>query len=162
MLRTTTELYQAAFPAVRLVIAPRDSAIDGTLLDELGIRLRPTDDMVIVPDADLGMGHSLAAGATHLDTRFLFVALADMPFVRLDTLVSLRDRSQTLPEDAILVPCFEGKRGHPVGFGRSWHDAMTRLRGDEGARPLLREGSPVMMETDDPGVLQDLDQLPDP
>lgn len=160
MLRTTVECYQAVFPAVRLVLAPRDQTEHSSLLDELGVRLRPTDDLVIATDADLGMGHSLSAGATGIDVRFLFVALADMPFVRQATLVSLRERCVLLPEDAILVPCFEEKRGHPVGFGRSWHPAMTRLRGDEGARPLLREGHPILMDTDDPGVLQDLDQLP--
>ncbi len=156
MLRTTVELYQSVFNHVRLVLSPRDE----TLLEELGIKLRVRDDAVIAPDADLGMGHSLSAGATDLNLRFVFVALADMPFVRATTLESLRDLSKTLADDVILVPCHQGKRGNPVGFGQNWLPMMTKLLGDEGARQIVRAGSPRLTEVNDEGVLQDLDQLP--
>lgn len=41
--------------------------------------------------------------------------------------------------DAIIVPTFRGRRGAPVTFGRHWFARLEGLRGDEGARPLLRE-----------------------
>ena len=41
--------------------------------------------------------------------------------------------------DSIVVPTSGGRRGAPVTFGRRWFARLERLRGDEGARPLLRE-----------------------
>ena len=41
--------------------------------------------------------------------------------------------------DSIVVPTFRGRRGAPVTFGRAWFARLDGLRGDEGARPLLRE-----------------------
>lgn len=41
--------------------------------------------------------------------------------------------------DSIVVPTFRGRRGAPVTFGRDWFARLEGLRGDEGARPLLRE-----------------------
>ncbi|MXX75468.1 MAG: nucleotidyltransferase family protein [Holophagales bacterium] len=40
---------------------------------------------------------------------------------------------------SIVVPTFRGRRSAPVTFGRDWFDRLEGLRGDEGARPLLRE-----------------------
>ena len=40
---------------------------------------------------------------------------------------------------SIIVPAFRGRRGAPVTFGRDWFARLKDLRGDEGARPLLRE-----------------------
>lgn len=40
---------------------------------------------------------------------------------------------------SIVVPTFQGRRGAPVTFGRDWFARLEDLRGDEGARPLLRE-----------------------
>lgn len=40
---------------------------------------------------------------------------------------------------SIVVPTYRGRRGAPVIFGRSWFGDLSRLRGDQGARPLLRD-----------------------
>ncbi len=43
---------------------------------------------------------------------------------------------------SIVVPTFQGRRGAPVTFGRDWFARLDGLRGDEGARRLLRELAP--------------------
>ncbi len=50
--------------------------------------------------------------------------------------------------DSIVVPSHRGRRGAPVTFGRSWFDHLNRLRGDEGARPLLQELAQHVIEVD--------------
>ena len=47
---------------------------------------------------------------------------------------------------SIVVPAYLGRRGAPVTFGRSWFGHLDRLRGDEGARPLLQELAPHVVE----------------
>lgn len=49
---------------------------------------------------------------------------------------------------SIVVPTFRGRRGAPVTFGRDWFARLEGLRGDEGARPLLREAAPRVDEVE--------------
>ncbi len=50
--------------------------------------------------------------------------------------------------DSIVVPSYRDRRGAPVTFGSSWFDHLRRLRGDEGARRLLRELAEHVIEVD--------------
>lgn len=156
MLTTTTSLFQQAFPAIRVAVSPRDQ----DLLSSLGITLRTTDELIIAADADLGMGHSLAAGATDLHWDQTFVGLADMPYLKAETLRTLIARAQLLSPADVLVPVFQGQRGHPVCFGAAHLPALCTLTGDQGARAILGGRKPLLMEVNDEGILLDVDQPP--
>lgn len=49
---------------------------------------------------------------------------------------------------SIVVPTYRGRRGAPVTFGHSWFGHLDRLRGDGGARLLLRELAAYAIEVD--------------
>ena len=108
--------------------------------------------------ADEGMGASLAFGVSSSpEAEGWVVALADMPFVRPDTVYELCRR---LREGAwIVAPSRGGRRGHPVAFSRSLREELVRLGGDEGARSLLSRHAErvVMFESDDSGIFFDID-----
>ncbi|HEY9191278.1 MAG TPA: nucleotidyltransferase family protein, partial [Methyloversatilis sp.] len=53
-----------------------------------------------------------------------------------------------------------GQRGHPVGFGAHWATQLSTLRGDTGARDLLRLADVRLIDAGTPDVLRDVD-LPD-
>jgi molybdenum cofactor cytidylyltransferase len=57
----------------------------------------------------------------------------------------------------IAAPMHQGRRGNPVGFGRSHLQALCRLSGDVGARALLQAHPVTCIAVDDPGVLRDID-----
>ena len=63
----------------------------------------------------------------------------------------------------IAAPYLEGERGHPVGFGARLRDELTQLTGDSGARKVLQRHADDIrrIETDDPGVLLDIDSRSD-
>jgi molybdenum cofactor cytidylyltransferase len=85
------------------------------------------------------------------------VALGDMPRVRAE---SLRLITEALRAGAaVAAPYYGGRRGHPVGFARSWRTALETLEGDEGARGLLQKQgeSIIRIYVDDPGCLLDVD-----
>lgn len=65
--------------------------------------------------------------------------------------------------DSIVVPTFRGRRGAPVTFGRAWFAHLDGLRGDEGARPLLRELAAHVeeLELDSELPLVDIDTEPE-
>ena len=114
--------------------------------------------VVFSPEARAGMGHSLAAGvATTPEAAGWLVTLADMPFLRVDTVQAVM---QALAGGAALAaPVCAGRRGHPVGFAARWRDELQGLTGDEGARALLGRHRALIVgiETDDAGVLRDVD-----
>lgn len=158
LLQASLELYARAFPRCIVVLRPDDP--DPRAPAGAG----PAPVVVRAEQADSGMGHSLAAGAAAArGWRYAFVALADMPWVRPDTLAQLRhllERQLASRGGAVIVqPTFAGVPGHPVGFSADLFAALRALEGDEGARRVLRAhaGAVLREAVDDPGVLRDLD-----
>lgn len=104
-----------------------------------------------------GIGSSIAQAVTaSAESGGWLIALADMPYIQPYTLsVVVRRMDAT----AIVVPRYQGRRGHPVGFGRHWFDDLTALSGDQGARSIIEQNSAyvVCVDGDDKGVLIDID-----
>ena len=111
-----------------------------------------------VPQADDGMGTTLAAGIrATAQARGWLVGLADMPCLQAGTAARI---AQALEQGALLAaPQHQGRRGHPVGFAACWQSQLAALQGDQGARSLLQSAAAqvVTMEVDDPGCLLDID-----
>lgn len=133
----------------------------GSLTDampDLERRLR----VVASPDADRGMGHSLASGIAALDPACdgCLICLGDMPWITPATYRLLLD---TLSSDGILIPAFEGRTGHPVGFGRRFFGELLQCHGDEGARRVIRQhpAACVTLTVADAGILLDVDTTAD-
>jgi len=137
------------------VLRPEQDAL-ASLLEAEGLRV------VRCAAARSGMGHSLAAGvAASRDAHGWLVALADMPCIRVATLQAVAEL--IVGGAALAAPSYAGRRGHPVGFAARWRDALLALEGDEGARAILQQSRFLLhvLETDDPGVLQDVDSPAD-
>ena len=139
----------AVFSRVVAVVPPEDGGV-GAILRQLGC------EVTACPDADSGMGLSLAHAIRHsLPADGWVVALADMPFVQEPTLGALR---RALERGAdIAVPVCAGRRGNPVAFGARHRDALLACSGDQGARRLLRAHPVTEVAVDDPGILRDVD-----
>lgn len=116
-------------------------------------------ETVVAEHAAAGMGASLAAGvAAAAGASGWLVALADMPFIRPQTVARIADALRG--GAALAAPSYRGRRGHPVGFSASYREELTSLRGDEGARALLQRqaGNLVLVDCDDAAVLVDIDR----
>lgn len=109
-----------------------------------------------------GMGHSLAAGVgAAADAAGWLVALADMPFIEPASHARV---AQALRGGArIVVPEYQGRRGHPVGFAREWGSRLAALSGDQGARRIVAAfpEAVVLCALDDPGIVRDVDRPAD-
>ena len=114
--------------------------------------------VIVANEAALGMGHSLAAGASVLPVdQGIIVALGDMPAIKPSSIQIIADALEQGAD--IAAPIFKGRRGHPVGFAARYRDALCALKGDVGARDLLRREADRVLEivVDDPGILMDVD-----
>lgn len=140
-----------SLPEPIAVVRPRAQKVS-QLLREEGCRT------VVCRNAAEGMGTSLAAGIRAArDADGWVIALADMPFVQSATISRI---ALALEQGAdIAAPSCGGERGHPVGFARCFLDELLALKGDEGARRILgvHPGSITVIETEDRGVLRDID-----
>jgi molybdenum cofactor cytidylyltransferase len=113
-------------------------------------------------DAHLGMGHSLVCGIdASREADGWIIALADMPFLLPATIKAVAQRVAN--SGRIALPAYRGERGHPVGFGSRYRDELLQLGGDAGARALVgRHADEVeVIDSDDPGVLRDIDSKAD-
>lgn len=116
-------------------------------------------EVVVCPNADEGMGMSLAYAVRAAGPADAYlIALADMPFVRPTSIAALRD---ALAGGArIAAPYFRTRRGHPVGISGEFQNELEALGGDEGARKVLaaHDADVVKVPVGDPGVIRDIDQ----
>lgn len=122
----------------------------------------PGIEISACPDADRGMGRSLAwgVGATRSADGWL-VALGDMPAVAPGT---IRTMAGALADGAsIVIPVYRRRRGHPVGFAHRWLPDLLGLEGDRGGRDLIaaHPDQVRLIAVDDPGSLLDVDEPAD-
>ena len=84
----------------------------------------------------------------------------DLPLI---TAASLQAVAQALRRAGAVVPSYQGRRGHPVGFSADCRDALLQLCGREGARDVLQamqhRGELLQLELDDVGSVMDVDTL---
>ena len=119
-------------------------------------------DVTMFSDAARGMGASLAHGvAQRRSADGWIIALADMPSIQSATIAAIAQELQAGRE--LVAPAYQGQRGHPVGLGKRFGAQLAALGGDAGARDIIaaHKNELVLIECDDPGVLQDIDRRED-
>jgi len=106
-----------------------------------------------------GMGDSIAAAVrASADASGWLVLPADLPLIQSDT---LRVVAAALRDHVVVVPVFEGQRGHPVGFSARCRDALLNLSGNKGAAPVIRANKAIELIVTDPGCIMDVDTVDD-
>lgn len=84
-------------------------------------------------------------------------ALGDMPFV---SSASIEIMIEAFNDGAgsIVTAAYDNSRGNPVLFDQKHYSKLTKVTGDVGGRQLVRNHpESVLIETGDPGVVQDID-----
>lgn len=146
-----TQRLLLATPDALAVIRPDDAALRDVLA-ATGI------EILECPASARGMGASLSCAIrARAGASGWVIALADMPWIQAATVYAV---AQQLRCGApLVVPVYQGRRGHPVGFSAEFQQQLMRLDGDVGARQILSaQGARVFfVETTDPGVIADVD-----
>ena len=107
-----------------------------------------------------GMGDSIARGvrATAQASGWLILP-ADLPLIQAATLRAVAARLSDGNATRVVVPRYQGERGHPVGFAAACGAELMALTGDQGARGVMQAQAPLMLEVDDPGCVFDVDTV---
>ena len=148
----------AALASCERVIAVVRS-VDAALRSELH---RLGIECVFNTEPERGMGHSIAcAVSASAHSGGWCILPADMPFVRPAT-TSLVTRALRRGTE-LAAAAYQGQRGHPVAFAAAFFDELSTLDGDTGARAIIERNRArlSLIETDDAGVLLDIDTAKD-
>lgn len=140
----------AGMPCVA-VIGPQSREM-GEMLARSGIVL------CVAEDAASGQAHSLRAGIAALPEAWdaVIICLGDMPLIKPELLTAMAAQAT---RDAVIVPRFQGQRGNPVTWGRSWFARLSAVQGDIGARQVMAAHPEAVewLEWGDDGILFDVD-----
>ena len=122
--------------------------------------VRPRDGRSAVTD---GMGDSIArAVAATAGAAGWLILPGDLPLVSPHSLLRV---AQGLTAQPVVLPFWQGRQGHPVGFGRECRTALMALHGDVGAAAIVRahrQAAAVLeLHLDDPGIVTDIDTRED-
>ncbi len=122
--------------------------------------VRPRDGRSAAAD---GMGDSIARGvAATAGASGWLILPGDLPLVEPQSLLQVAQGLAALP---VVLPFWQGRQGHPVGFARECRTALMTLRGDVGAAAVVRahrQAAAVLeLHLDDPGIVTDIDTRED-
>lgn len=106
-----------------------------------------------------GMGDSIAAAVRQTPHASGWLILpGDLPLIQSATLHAV---ASALNRAQVVVPSYQGKRGHPVGFSRCCAEALVALSGDQGAARVVRTHTALELAVDDRGCVTDIDTVAD-
>lgn len=152
--RAAETLLEGGIKSLRVVVGPRNGPLREALA---GLDATFT----VNPDPKSGMASSIVAGVSAMpeDTDGLLLMLGDMPALKPSTVAELLEIYRGT-DKTIVVPTFNGRRGHPAILSLVHHRAeLLALTGDEGARRVLAANGGTLLEApvSDPGILLDID-----
>lgn len=145
---------------VSVAVVRADNTILSDALKALGFHVVYCDANASLMADSLVMAVQYASTFS-LTTKGYVIALADMPYIAPTTIQAVANQLSHV--GGIVIPTFEGKRGHPVGFSANYHDALLRLSGDEGAKSIVKTHADAvtLLACEDAGILADIDTLAD-
>lgn len=137
-----------------VVVAGQDAELVREAIADLDVTVRYNEDYTEGQSASVRVGVEVAQERRWDGAVF---ALGDMPFVDSATVDRLL-AAYSNGAGTIVAAAYEGQRGNPVLFDAVHFDALAAVTGDQGGRRLVQEHEDVVLvNTDDPGVVQDVD-----
>jgi molybdenum cofactor cytidylyltransferase len=113
-------------------------------------------DVVMNEDYHKGQLSSLIVGLRSVrpQTDAILLCLVDNPFLTSDTVQRVVGAFRETGKP-IVVPVFEGRRGHPALFARPMFEELINAPADEGARYVVHSNADKVLEVDtpEPGIL---------
>ena len=158
IVRHATEPLCTAIPGEVVAVVGHDETAVRACLDDLPVSFRSN------PAYEAGQSTSVRAGVREARARdwvgTVFV-LGDMPFISPDSIDALV-KNYVDGAGSILAAAYEGTRGNPVLFDEKHYETLTDVTGDVGGRQLVEtHPESALVETNDPGVLRDIDEQSD-
>jgi molybdenum cofactor cytidylyltransferase len=117
--------------------------------------------IVVNPDPGRGMFSSLQAAFAAADGDPILVLPADMPFVRVSTIVALLAAYARTP--GLVTPTYRRRHGHPIALPGHVRSAALAAPATSALDALIETLAlpRIELDVDDPGILRDVDRPSD-
>ena len=94
--------------------------------------------LAVNPYFEQGVSKSIIIGLGLVDSQAqaVMIVLGDQPLINSRVIDSLIEEFYK-GDKGIVVPAYQGRRGHPVVFGMKYKEELLGLRGDVGARRII-------------------------
>ncbi len=130
--QTLDHAAEADFP-VSVVLGPQDQELAASLQESY-----PKIEFIRCPEAPLGTGYSLSFGIDHvrdLGWNFCLIAFGNMPWTQSGTYNAIAKRVKS---DNIILPRYQERPGHPVGYGSMFFVELAQANGSEDGSSIWR------------------------
>ncbi|WP_339720210.1 nucleotidyltransferase family protein [uncultured Paraglaciecola sp.] len=109
-----------------------------------------------------GMGHTLAESMQYLapNTTHVLIGLADQVMINQQMIKGILAQSSQFPKN-IVASKYAGRLGAPVIFPRQYFSQLRQLKGDQGARHILRQHVTEVVSMQMPEAALDIDSQDD-
>ena len=159
LVRHAVESFVATSLSPTIVVVGYESDKVAAALEGLPVQL------VFNPEHATGQGSSVGVGVEALDNNVTdaMIGLGDMPLLPsalLDSLIHTHIGREGHARN-ITIPAFEGQRGNPVLWGKTFFPELITLAGDRGGRQLLNDHKAAqhLIACDHSSVLRDVDTV---
>ena len=159
LVRHAVESFVATSLSPIIVVVGYESDKVAAALEGLPVQL------VFNPEHTTGQGSSVGVGVGALDNNVTdaMIGLGDMPLLPstlLDSLIHTHIGHEGHVRN-ITIPVFEGQRGNPVLWGKTFFPELIILAGDRGGRQLLNDHKAAqhLIICDHSSVLRDVDTV---
>jgi molybdenum cofactor cytidylyltransferase len=153
---TAVEMLKSDLDSCSIVLGYQSDKV-AEVIKDLNINL------ILNPLWQEGQASSLKAALNTLDDTFsdLLIMLGDMPGVKTRHINKVIEEHLLTNnrKSKITIPSFNGRKGNPVIWGRSFFPDLSNLEGDVGGRALFNHHPAAinLLDMDDPAVVTDTD-----
>ena len=139
-----------------IAVVRAENIVLAEMLISRGFKLAFCDENKPEMADSLATAIRFSASFLEADSGFV-IALADMPFIKAETIGAVAE--QLARGASIVMPTYQGQRGHPVGFSAKFRNELGSLQGDEGARSIIKRNANDVkfFACEDSGILADID-----
>lgn len=123
-------------------------------------------EIVINENWETGLGSSVVSGIKHVIEKFpdsngVMTALLDLPLISVQHYHNLLKNFQPGTGQIIISTSADGWKGVPAVFDKCYYDELKTLKGDEGAKNIIRKYMDKTISIDCGILLKDLDTQED-
>jgi len=153
---TAVEMLKSDLDSCSIVLGYQSDKV-AEVIKDLNINL------ILNPLWEEGQASSLKAALNTLDATYsdLLIMLGDLPGVTSKHINKIIEEHLLTNnrKSKITIPSFNGKKGNPVIWGRSFFPDLSNLKGDVGGRALFSQHPAAinLLDMEDPAVVTDTD-----
>ena len=155
IIKTTLERIKASKVEEIIIVLGKDSKLILNLIKYEKIKFS------INKNYQYGISSSIKKGIEKVDYKSdgVIICLGDMPLIKTSTYNKIISAFYTNNKKKNIIPYFKKKKGNPVLFSKNFFESLMRIKGDEGAKQLMKTKQKdfISLSTSDKGILEDID-----